>query len=416
MKSNSLEISVILFMTFIFTIVCLIIDFEVQNINGTVKENSDEPSVYDNDSQTRNPGILINTTNISECLPSYTSYDVVSETYSKEKLRINKNSEESNITVGNNNTSTNNNKFCEFYKVSESLSCVKYFANQSKKSCELDATEDDDGESKKLDTNNFSDKGLLLADTKFGTQYTFESIDPINPDNKIRVSLDFNKHSQGDLDNINSPRIDLVRENSDGEPNMSTAKNQIISWQGNVKEYFREPQDKYQNETYIVIQFNTGQHGSNKDDQERGFGVLFDVSSDSNPNLFEYRDDGNYVKYDYETIKQLAGDSFVFHNLDENGKPLFINNLTDRDNVMLKVITYLTGNNSRTVETFVDNGKGMEIPYWTINDLTKLKEHDKVEKEDNFMDTINQGSGYVIARTDNIDTRLFSFKSLDFEI
>jgi hypothetical protein len=67
---------------------------------------------------------------------------------------------------------------------------------------------------------------------------------------------------------------------------------------------------------------------------------LFDVSSDSDPYLFEYRDDGNYVKYDYETIKQLAGDSFVFHNLDENGNPLFINNLTDRDNVMLKIITY----------------------------------------------------------------------------
>jgi hypothetical protein len=95
----------------------------------------------------------------------------------------------------------------------------------------LDATEKDDdiGESKKLDTSNFSEKGLLLADTKFDPQYTFESIDPINSDNKIRVSLDFNKHSQGDLDNINSPRIDLLRENSDGEPNMSTAKNQIIS-------------------------------------------------------------------------------------------------------------------------------------------------------------------------------------------
>jgi hypothetical protein len=165
----------------------------------------------------------------------------------------------------------------------------------------------------------------------------------------------------------------------------------------------------------MVIQFNTGQHGSNKDDQERGFGVLFDVSSDSNPNLFEHRNDGNYVKYDYETIKQLAGDSFIFHNLDENGNPLFINNLTNRDNVMLKIITYLTGNDSRTVETFVDNGEGVEIPYWTINDISKLKEHDKVEKEDNFIDTINQGSGYVIARTDNIDTRLFSFKSLVFE-
>jgi hypothetical protein len=112
---------------------CLIIDFEVHNINGTIKENSDEPSVYGNDSQTRYLGILINTTNISECLPSYTSYDVMSEKYSKETHGINENkSEESNITVGNDATSTINNKFCEFYKVSESPSCVKYFANQSK--------------------------------------------------------------------------------------------------------------------------------------------------------------------------------------------------------------------------------------------------------------------------------------------
>lgn len=255
-----------------------------------------------------------------------------------------------------------------------------------------------------MNISNISDKGLLLADIKFGTQYTFKSNDPINSNNKIKVSLDFDEYTQGDLDNINSPRIELIREDSNGEPNMLTAKNQIIIWQGNIKNYFRELQDKYKNETYITIQFNTGQHGSNEDDQEGGSGTLFDVSSVSNPNLFEYRDNGNYIKYDYERLKQLAGDSFTFHNVDENGKSIFINNLTNRDNVKLKVVTSLTANNSRSVETFVDNGGGKEIPYWTLYNISKLNEYDKVENKDHFMDTINQGSGYVIARTDNIDT------------
>lgn len=57
------------------------------------------------------------------------------------------------------------------------------------------------------------------------------------------------------------------------------------------------------NETYIVLQFNTGHHGSNELIKERGFGVLFTVSGRSNPNLFEYRDDGKYVKYDFSMMK-----------------------------------------------------------------------------------------------------------------
>ena len=62
--------------------------------------------------------------------------------------------------------------------------------------------------------------------------------------------MDFDKHTQGGLKNLNSPRIELVRENMDGEPNMSAAKNQIIKWQGNIKEYFKEPKGDFENETY----------------------------------------------------------------------------------------------------------------------------------------------------------------------
>ena len=113
-------------------------------------------------------------------------------------------------------------------------------------------------------------------------------------------------------------------------------------------------------------------------------------------------------------IKQLTGDSFKFHNKDKNGNPVFINDFTETDNVTLKVVTYLDANNSRTVKTFIDKGQGKEVPYWTIDDLSKLKEYDKVDNDDDFIKTVMQGSGYVIARTDNIDTRLSSFNSLAF--
>jgi hypothetical protein len=66
------------------------------------------------------------------------------------------------------------------------------------------------------------------------------------------------------------------------------------------------------------------------------------------------------------------------------------------------------------VKTFIDKGQGKEVPYWTIDDLSKLKEYDKVDNDDDFIRTVMQGSGYVIARTDNIDTRLSSFNSLAF--
>lgn len=76
----------------------------------------------------------------------------------------------------------------------------------------------------------------------------------------------------------------------------------------------------------------------------------------------------------------------------------------------------MTGKDARTIETFIDNGSGNEVPYWTLNNLSKLKEQDGVDDEKGFMETINQGSGYVIARTDNIDTRPASFKSLIFDL
>ncbi len=37
--------------------------------------------------------------------------------------------------------------------------------------------------------------------------------------------------------------------------------------------------------------------------------------------------------------------------------------------------------------------------------------HEGIKDKRGFIETINQGSGYIIARTDNIDTRTSSFQS-----
>jgi hypothetical protein len=420
MKSRSLGISEISFVVVII-IVALYFDYmekKIGNVDASsvaideLKHNYDSNNNNNNNnSSTKGPLLLINTTNVSNCFsPSLNDRSVLNSN-SDEKQIKNLDRDDLGISITN-SFNTNSSKFCKVYTVSDPSTCIAYFVNQSKKSCHID--DEDEDEDKKLETDNFSNDGLLIADTKFNNQYTFESLDPLNPTNKIRVSLDFDEHTQGGLEDLNSPRIELVRESLEGEPNMSAAKNQIIKWQGNIGDYFKEPIDDFDNETYITIQFNTGRHTSDEDDQRNGFGVLFDVSAGSNPNLFEFREDGHYVKYDYEMIKQLTGDSFKFHNKDKNGSPVFINELTETDNVTLKVVTYLDANNSRTVKTFIDKGQGKEVPYWTIDDLSKLKEYDKVDNDDDFIRTVMQGSGYVIARTDNIDTRLSSFNSLAF--
>ncbi|MDN5846095.1 MAG: hypothetical protein L0H53_07455, partial [Candidatus Nitrosocosmicus sp.] len=275
---------------------------------------------------------------------------------------------------------------CKIFDISDSITCLKYIAsNDSRIPCELfgDQQEREDNSLEiEIDRENFGKKGYLVANTKFDNQYSFEIKDPLNQKKKFRVNLDFNEHSQSENEDINSPRLEIVRMNENGLPDMTAAKNQEIIWTGNIKGYFEEPENgnDFANETYIAIQFNTGRHGSNEPNEERAFGVLFDVSASSNPYLFEYRDDGKYVKYDYDTIKQLAGEGFIFHHRDkEGGGPLFIDNLTNTENVKLKVMTFLIKNNTRTIETFIGNSStGIEIPYWTLNNLSKLKEHEGI--------------------------------------
>ncbi|MGD9533488.1 MAG: hypothetical protein AB7V56_06950 [Candidatus Nitrosocosmicus sp.] len=410
------------YIVFIFVLFILLPSAHILDVNGTVDigtKNNDSTNMNNITNYAKDALVLINTTSLSNCL-SQDFYEI-QDTYRSDGIVSNVSSildsQKNSLDTSEMNEHAPLHKgICKIYDISsESVDCYKYFAyNQSQKPCK---TFDDSEEQIHLKRDNFGKKGYLLANTEFDNQYSFEITDPLNQDKKFRVSMDFGEHTQTENNDINSPRLEIVRENSEGLPDMTAAKNQEIIWTGNIFDYFEKPEDNFSNETYISIQFNTGRHGSSEDDEDRAFGVLFDVSGSTNPNLFEYRDDGKYVKYDYDTMKALAGDSFVFHHKDQKtGKPLFVDSLTNTENVKLKVRTLLfENNNTRTVETFIGNASsGVEIPYWTLNNLSKLKEHEDIDDENGFTETINQGSGYVIARTDNIDTRPSSFRSSTF--
>lgn len=354
----------------------------------------------------KKPFVLVNTTHISNCssVPSNTSVSslerdgeyVISAVLEKRGDSI----------VGDNKDGER----CPYFKILVADPCPAFLKNGSNIVCTTNTVD----KKNKLGVDNFDENGLLIADTKFNQIYSYEMSDPVNPQKKLKVLLDFQKHNQTQNSDINSPRLKIAREHGNGTADMSSAKNQEIIWTGNTKGFFNEPVGKYAGETYMVLQFNTGRHGSNVSDEERGFGVLYDTSSQSNPNLFEYLVNGSYTKYDFNQMRQLGGGDFAFHNLDENSNPKFVNNLTYKENVKLKVKTFLVNDTKRVVETFIDDGSGTEVPYWTIKDLSKLKDHFGVKDKDGFMETITQGSGYVIARTDNIDTRPSSFQSLAF--
>jgi hypothetical protein len=351
------------------------------------------------DSLLKKPFVLINTTQISNCssLP-----DNNISSLERDDDHIIK------VVIEKRGNSIDNGERCPYFKILVVDPCPTFLKNESEILCKTK----DVNKKSKLNINNFDNNGLLIANTKFNQSYSYKMVDPINPQKDIRIIIDFQKHIQTQNHDINSPRLKIVRENPDGTPDMSAAKNQEIIWTGNINEFFEIPIGKYQTETYIVLQFNTGRHGSNESDEERGFGVLFDVSNKSNPNLLEYRINGTYTKFDYNQTKLYAENDFIFHNLDKNGNPIFINNLTNKENVKLKVKTFLITDTKRVIETFIDNGSGNEIPYWTLKDLSKLKLHDRIKDKNGFVEGTKQGSGYIIARTDNIDTRPSSFQSL----
>ena len=396
MNLTSLSLLNCLFALFVVSVFLgLISNFEFKNAFG--------------DTLQKKPFVLINTTDISNCLPLTSGNNsslIMANDYTKK-----------NNTLSTKNNNINYSKTCPFAKILPADSCPLPIKNGSKTVCKSENTDKNKGKSgNKLNSSNFDENGLLISDTKFNRSYSYEMVDPVNPQNKIGVNMDFQEHIQTQNHDINSPRLKIVREKLDGMPDMDSAKNQEIIWTGNINGFFKEPKGKYQNETYLVLQFNTGRHGSNASDEERGFGVLFDVSNDSKPNLLEYRANKTYIKYDLDKMKQFAGNDFIFHNLDKEGHPLFVNDLLNKEDVKVKVKTYLTRDDKRVIESFIDNGSGVLIPYWTLKDLSKLKIYDRIKDKDGFVEALKQGSGYVIARTDNVDTRASSFRSLVFNI
>ena len=318
---------------------------------------------------------------------------------------------------------------CPFLKIMYPYDCSSEINSSSEIMCDskeedLNQTDVEEGEDNSEeeveqveeeipDNEIFDEKGLLIADTKFNKQYSYELVDPLNSDKKIRVNLDLGKHTQGHNKHINSPRIEIERENINGSLDMNAAKNQMIVWKGNILDYFEKPEDKFDNETYIEIMFNTGFHASDAPDIERrGIGVVFDVSNSSNPYIMDYRDDGRYLKLTMNDVKNLAGDDFIFHSNDNRSKDYFLNDLINTSNVTLKVKTFLTGDNKRVIEAYIDPGTGKEIWYWTLKDASKLQYHEEIKDIEGFIETVHQGSGFTYVRTDNIDTRLASLQSL----
>jgi hypothetical protein len=378
--------------------------------------------------------VLINTTDTRNC-PEF--YDNTVQSDSNSDSRIN-----DTITVSHNESGIGNiteplkdsktiTNICPFLKIMYPYDCSSEANSSSEIMCaskedqdqnQTVADHEDDNkikEEQKLvseeipDSKIFDEKGLLIADTKFNKQYSYQLVDPLNSDKKIKVNLDLGKHTQGHNKHINSPRIEIERQYINGSLDMNAAKNQMITWKGNILNYFKEPVNKFENETYIEVMFNTGFHESDAPDIERrGTGVLFDVSNSSNPYIMDYRDDGKYIKLTMNEIKNLAGDDFVFHSNDNKSKDFFLNDLLNTNNVTLKVKTYLTEDNKRVIEAYIDPGTGKETLYWTLKDASKLQFHEEIKDRAGFLKTLHQGSGHTYVRTDNIDTRLESLQSL----
>ena len=376
--------------------------------------------------------VLLNTTDTRNCPEFYDNPGQSNKTFASPINNISSiphnGSGIGNITdpVEDPKTITN---ICPFLKIMYPYDCSSEINSSAEIMCDskeedlnqTDVKGDEDNNEEEIeqveeeipDNKIFDEKGLLIADTKFNKQYSYELVDPLNSDKKIRVNLDLGKHTQGHNKHINSPRIEIERENINGSLDMNAAKNQMIVWKGNILDYFEQPEDKFDNETYIEIMFNTGFHASDAPDIERrGIGVVFDVSNSSNPYIMDYRDDGRYLKLTMNDVKNLAGDDFIFHSNDNRSKGYFLNDLINTSNVTLKVKTFLTGDNKRVIQAYIDPGTGKEILYWTLKDASKLQYHEEIKDVDGFMETVLQGSGFTYVRTDNIDTRLASLQSL----
>lgn len=430
-KRNTEQPGIIFFIPSVITISTIFVLLLVINISPTLEYSNFATAQTINNLKDKN-FVLVNTTDISNCTEFYGTSPVESNNNNTNSAEINGANDTSNSTHKSNEsvlsaTNLSNktiNQICPTLKVAYPYDCSSDENKTTEIMCRVEnATEqeDDDGENGNytfqrdedvLDNEIFDENGMLIVDTKFNKQYSYHIVDPLNPDKMIGVNLDLGKHTQSHNSKINSPRIEIERENADGTLDMEAAKNQMIVWKGNILGYFKEPEGKYDNETYIEIMFNTGFHSSDEDDQRRGIGVVFDVSHDSNPYIMDFRDDGRYTKITMNEIKALAGPDFIFHSNDNKSKDFYLNDLINTTNVTLKVKTYLTDQNKRVVQAFIDPGTGKEILYWTLKDVSKLRDLEGIKDKQAFLETIQQGSGFTYVRSDNIETRLASLESL----
>ncbi|MDF0681333.1 MAG: hypothetical protein P0116_10240 [Candidatus Nitrosocosmicus sp.] len=116
---------------------------------------------------------------------------------------------------------------CPFLKIMYPYDCSSEINSSSEIMCDskeedlnqTDVEEGDDNNEEEVDQAEeeipdnkiFDEKGMLIADTKFNKQYSYELVDR-NSDKKIRVNLDLGKHTQGHNKHINSPRIEIERK------------------------------------------------------------------------------------------------------------------------------------------------------------------------------------------------------------
>lgn len=372
--------------------------------------------------------VVVNTTSTLNCPEFYGKESVISNNANSQDKNTsstihvgntsNIKSTVSNSTINSNNTIT---ATCPSLKIVYPYDCSSDENKTQELMCRVLENEDEDNDEGQNNTNQidedtldneiFDENGMLIVDTKFNKQYSYQIIDPLNPNKTIDVNLDLGKHTQSHNNKINSPRIEIERENADGTLDMNAAKNQIITWKGNILDYFVQPKGKFDNETYIEMMFNTGFHSSNEDDQRRGIGVVYDVSNESAPYIMDYRDNGRYTKLTLNEVQDLAGSDFIFHSNNNKSKDYYINDLLNKTNVTLKVKTYLTDQNKRVIQVFIDPGTGKEILYWTLKDVSKLQNHEGIKDKKGFLETVSQGSGFTYVRTDNVETRLSSFES-----
>ncbi len=184
--------------------------------------------------------VLLNTTDTRNC-PEF--YDNSLQSNSTSESHIN-----DTIPTPHNGSGLANNtepaeeakkitNICPFLKIMYPYECSSEIDSSSEIMCnskevlnQTDVEEEDNNkeevEEEIPDNEIFDEKGLLIADTKFNKQYSYELVDPLDSDKKIRVNLDLAKQTQGHNNHMNSPRIEIQRENINGCLDMEAAKNQ----------------------------------------------------------------------------------------------------------------------------------------------------------------------------------------------